>query len=191
MARRQPYSLVLIGARKEEARKKYLDFLAGRSDRPSKIGTGGERSPIIELAIEPFSIGLPAGVQAVGTATTKALLALQGFTSFTERVKLSNDAPAGSGITVPEAAETVTVLPIGGGFSPARVIRKVYSGSTTPKRSEITGLMYGKRTSETVSSAFGQKSEAETITEAAQALEGQLKNTANTRIYFRSEVANN
>jgi hypothetical protein len=189
MARRQPYSLVLIGARKEEARKKYLDFLAGRADRPTKIGTQGERSPIITLALEPFSIALPTAVQVAGSATTKALLALQGFTEYAARVKLADDAPSGSGISIAAAAETVTTLPIGGGFTPARVIRKVYSGNATPKKSEITGLMYARRASETISAAFGQKAAADTMAVAMSELEDQLKTTVNTRVYFRSEIA--
>lgn len=188
MARRQPYSLVLLGARKEEARKKYLDFLAGRADRPTKIGTQGERSPLLTLALNPFSIALPAGTQVAGTAKTAALKDLQGFTSFAERVKLANDAPEGSGVSITAVADSVITLPIGGGFTPARVIRKTYSGSSKPKKSEITGLMYGKRDSKTVSSAFGQKAEAETLTTAASALDDQLKTSVNTRVYFRNEI---
>jgi PPE-repeat protein len=189
MARRQPYSLVLIGARKEEARKKYLAFLSGLADRPSKIGTGGARSPILDLSINPFGIELPANVNAVGTANIKSLAALQGFAEFTGRVKLASAAPANSGVTIPAAAATITSLKLGGGFSPARVIRKTYTGSTVPKKSEITGLMYGKRNSESVSAAFGQEASSDTIAEAIQQLEGQLKSTINTRVYFRSEIS--
>jgi hypothetical protein len=163
MGRRRPYSLVLIGARKEEARTKYLAFLAGRANRPSRIGTNGNRPASVALGIEPFGRDLPTGVLARASASVDALTAFSDSISVTGRVKL---APGTTRTGYTAAAADTDFLKIAD-FTPARVIRRTYESATaTPRPSEITGLIYGYRKSKSLSAPIGKENATDTLADA-------------------------
>jgi hypothetical protein len=157
MSRRaQPYSKVLQGARKDEARTKYLAFLAGKATRPDKIGTRGKRPPSIALAVNPF--GLPLGAQNLqGCSASKvAVVAFQTVPEYKKRAKLNSTSGTVAGISLDISGSATVIKDVR--VDVARVIRKIYATDTaTAKTSEITGLRYGYKKSESISAPFGQK----------------------------------
>lgn len=185
MGRRRPYSLVLIGARKEEARTKYLAFLAGRANRPSRIGTRGPRPQSIELGVQPFGIDLPTDVLAKASASIDALQAFSSAASVTTRVELSNGQTQ-AGYTA--ASATTNIIKIAD-FTPARIIRRQYSTSTaTPKTSEITGLTYGYRASESLSVPVGKATATDVVSDAINEAKSEIE-TANglVQVFLKDE----
>ncbi len=195
MAKRRPYSLVLIGARKESARTKYLQFLAGAADRPSRIGSQGARPERVSLAVQPFAFSLPENILAQGSALLPAVVSLQGIAAVSERVKLGvkTGAPATStptGVSLTRIADTDELLGIKN-FSPARIIRRVYQTKTaTKKNSEITGLAYGYRKSTSVSVPFGKKNATDTITDAFKAVSDAIEGADGnglTQVFLKEE----
>lgn len=185
MGSRRPYSLVLIGARKEEARTKYLAFLAGRADRPSRIGTRGNRPVSIALGIEPFGRTLPNGVFARASASVDALTAFAGNSSITSRVKIANGTTRTGYTAAPADSDFLKIAD----FSPARIIRRVYTtGTATAKKSEITGLTYGYRRSESLSAPIGRENATDTLADALTEASADIE-TANglTQVFLKDE----
>jgi hypothetical protein len=158
MARRtQPYTRVLQGARKDEARTKYLAFLAGRATRPDRIGTRGKRPPSIRLAVEPFGLSLPGTVDQLCSASKTAVVAFQGLTSVSTRVKQVIATGVIAGISLPITGTSTDVVK-DARVTVARFIRKVYASDTAvAKTSEITGLRYGYKSSTSLSMPFGKR----------------------------------
>lgn len=185
MGKRRPYSLVLIGARKDAARQKYLQFLAGAADRESKIGTRGRRPASVEMGIEPFGMTLPTGVLAKASASVDALTAFAGNASVTARVRI---LPGTTRTGYTAAAAGTEFLKIGG-LSPARVIRRVYTQATaTPKKSDITGLTYGYRRSTSLSAPIGRENGTDTLTDALVELKADIEtNDGQTQVFLKDE----
>lgn len=176
MARRtQPYTRVLQGARKDEARTKYLAFLAGKATRPDRIGTKGKRPASIKLAVEPFGLSLPDTVDQQSSASKTAVVAFQGFTAVSTRVKQIIASGTIAGITLPITGTGTDVVK-DARVTPARVIRKIYGSDTAvAKTSEITGLRYGYKASTSLSMPFGKSSApADTQADAFAAIAGQI-----------------
>ena len=180
MARKaQPYSRVLQGARKPEARTKYLAFLEGISTRPDRIGTRGKRPPSIALAIEPFGLSLPATVLQLASASRTAVTAFQALPSVIARVKHVRATGTTAGITLTITGESVDVVK-DARIAPARVIRKVYATETaTAKTSETTGLRYGYRRSTSLSLPFGSAAaDTDTLADAFALISAEVKSAA-------------
>jgi hypothetical protein len=183
MARKaQPYSRVLQGARKPEARTKYLAFLAGTATRPDRIGTRGKRPPTIKLAVSPFGLSLPATVDQGCSASKTAVLAFQGFTAVSSRVKLELATGTIAGLTLTNTGAATDVVR-DARVTPARVIRKIYETDTaTAKTSETTGLRYGYRKSASLSIPFGSSGAAspasDTQADAFAAIAAQVMTAA-------------
>jgi len=185
MGRARPYSLVLIGARKAEARTKYLAFLAGAADRPSRIGTGGARPASVEFGIEPFARSLPTAILAKVSGSVDAATAFSGAISITGRVKIPNGATR-TGYTAATAGTDFIKI---ADFSSARIIRKVYTtGTATAKKSEITGLTYGYRRSTSLSMPIGRKDANDTLADALSAAKsGLVGANALTQVFLKDE----
>ncbi len=189
MAKRNPYSLVLIGARKASARTKYLEFLSGRADRPSRIGTKGPRSQRYPLALRPFAGIVPNTVLVATSASKEAVLALQGFISIQGRVVYRySPLPAEIQLTFPGAGLDFLEIK---GFSPARIIRKVYQTRTaTVKKSETTGLTYGYKASSTLSIPIGRKNATDSLVDALSAAGGAIRGADGsglTKVFLKEE----
>jgi hypothetical protein len=175
----QPYSKVLIGARKEAARTKYLQFLAGTATRESKIGTKGNRPASIKLSVDPFGYALPSTVFAACSALKSAVTAFQAIAAVSSRVNQGTKV-AQSGITLSILGPTDDALKLGD-VTPARFIRKVYeSANATPKASETTGLKYGYRKSASLSMPFGADAANETQATAFAAISAAVLAAAPT-----------
>jgi hypothetical protein len=165
----QPYSRVLQGARKPEARTKYLAFLAGTATRPDRIGTRGKRPPSIRLAVEPFGLSLPATVDQECSASKVAVVAFQTFSAVSLRVKQVIATGTIAGVTLPITGATSDVIK-DARVTPARVIKKVYD----------TGLRYGYRKSTSVSMPFGKGPATDTQSDAFAAISAQVLTGAAT-----------
>jgi hypothetical protein len=176
----QPYSRVLQGARKPEARTKYLAFLAGTATRPDRIGTRGKRPPSIRLAVEPFGLSLPATVDQECSASKVAVVAFQTFSAVSLRVKQVIATGTIAGVTLPITGATSDVIK-DARVTPARVIKKVYDSDTAvAKTSETTGLRYGYRKSTSVSMPFGKGPATDTQSDAFAAISAQVLTGAAT-----------
>jgi hypothetical protein len=172
--RTQPYSRVLQGARKPEARTKYLAFLAGTATRADKIGTRGKRPPSIKLAVVPFGLALPATVEQECSASKVAVVAFQTSDDIKSRVKQRIASGAQAGVTLTITGTTIdTVKDVR--VTPARVIRKIYDTDTAvAKTSETTGLRYGYKKSTSLSMPFGSKGATDKESDAFAAIAADL-----------------
>lgn len=174
----QPYSRVLQGSRKPEARTKYLAFLAGTADRPSRIGTKGKRPPSIKLAVDLFGFSLPENVEQLCSASKAAVVVFQTLTSVNTRTHEAAATDNSPDISLTVTGAAVDVIK-DARVTPARFIRKVYESATaTAKASETTGLKYGYRKSSSLSMPFGKANATDSQSDAFAAISAQVLGAA-------------
>ena len=154
---RRRFSQILVGARGEAAKTKYLDRLRGMG-QGENIGTKGNRPASKYIYIQPFGTELPATVRfrvsalvpswdslktAIGTRATDTILGTQ------QQIKAT-------------------------GFTAARAVRRTIDTSGTVSTSKLSGLKYLKYNSTSMSAPFGRKdatdSEGEAQTEIRTAI---------------------
>lgn len=167
MARRR-FSLVLMGARGEAAKTKYLERLRGIG-QGEKIGTKGNRPASKTLYVSPFGSDLPETIlfrvsalvpswaelkTAVGTHTAEMIAATD------HEIKAN-------------------------GFHAARVVRRTIDTTGTSTPSKLTGLKYLKYNSTSISAPFGSKTTTETEGAAQSAIRTAV--TGNFKVSFIEE----
>jgi hypothetical protein len=157
---RRRFSQILVGARGETAKAKYLDRLRGMG-QGENIGTKGNRPDTKYIYIEPFGADLPATVRFRTSALTPSWDSLK--TAIGTR---ASDIILGTQQQIKA-----------GGFKAARVVRRTKDTSGTVATSKLTGLKYLKYNSTSISAPFGRENATDSEGEAQTALRTAVGNT--------------
>ena len=146
---RRRFSQILVGARGEAAKTKYLDRLRGMG-QGEKIGTKGNRPDSKYLYVQPFGTELPATVFFRVSALTPSWDSLKSAISTHTKETITG--------TQQEIRAS--------GFEAARAVRRTKDSSGTVTTSKLTGLKYLKYNSTSISAPFGRKANTESEGEA-------------------------
>lgn len=154
MARR--YSRIVQSSRLRSAADRYIAYLQGQLDRPSRVGTQGPRKNTKLVYVTPFGFDIATDEIYQSTVDPDAYSYLQGLIN-------ANDG---------EVADTTTkdVAPVTG-FSAARIrILVSATRSVEVKTSDVTGLQYLKYNGTRHSCPFGRKTDTDDMHDVFQAV---------------------
>ncbi|NJL39816.1 MAG: hypothetical protein HC899_26005 [Leptolyngbyaceae cyanobacterium SM1_4_3] len=169
MSRR--YSRIRQGAILNAALNRYIQHLTD-IDRTPNVGGGRDRSPTIELSIEPFGFEIDAGVGIRGTTT--------------QRSRTIMSSAVGTRAITPTAGSAVQRIP---GFKPSRAVLFVGTGASTVATSNITGLRYLKYGGENYSHAFGKSTATDAEFDAFSEIRTALiAGGSNRRVSYQAET---
>lgn len=154
MSRR--YSNIIQSGRLRAAADRYIAYLQGQLERPSRVGTQGPRKNTKVVYITPFGFDIPVEEIYQSTVAPDAYTYLQGLIN-------ANDG---------EVSETTTKTAAPArGFSAARIRILISANrSVEVKTSDITGLEYLKYNGTRHSCPFGRKTETDDQHDVFQAI---------------------
>lgn len=141
------YSRIVQSSRLRSAADRYIAYLQGQLDRPSRVGTQGPRTNTKVVYVTPFGFDIPTDAIYQSSVSPDSYTFLQALIN-------GNDG---------EVAEntTKTVEPVKG-FSAARIrVLISQNRTTTVQTSDITGLQYLKYGGNRYSCPFGRKAETD------------------------------
>lgn len=165
MARR--YSRITSSARLRPALDKYLAYLAGTAERPSRVGTQGPRGNTKAVYVLPFGFDLPASTSIRSSVKPADYTLLSTFI---------NGAGTGGEVVDTTSGDVEQRT----GFTAARVVffLNATRSITTPD-SAVTGLKYLKYAGTRYSCPFGRKAVDSDMIDAFDAIKAAILN-ANT-----------
>ena len=146
---------VLRGMRGAAARQNLLNYYAGTSTRPSRIGTRGPRPASQALYLTPFSLPLATDHVLRATALAPAWTALKEI------------APTQTHVTAELGSKTAVRIK---SYKAPRVTRIQLDPTGSVATADITRLEYMKYENTSMSIPFGKAISADTVASVAAAL---------------------
>lgn len=141
------YSRILDSARLAPAVDRYIQYLTGQAQRPSRIGQGGPRGATARAFYVPFGTDLGEG---------QVLSASVNPTHYADLAPTINSPGTGAAVTNDLGADELSPVT---GVRPARVVWfRNATRSVQVATSDITGLKYLKYAGERSACPFGRPS---------------------------------
>jgi hypothetical protein len=164
------FSRIKDASRLAGAVDNYISYITNAATRPRRVGQGPAREPQIDLAIEPFTISIPSGEGFLARAGTSARTLMD----------------AGVGTAAVPVSGSVDARKVSG-WSPARIVMFVGTGTSAVRTSAITQLPYLKQNGRSYSHPFGKSVATDTEMDKFAAIRSLLAGN-NRRFSIKSET---